>query len=642
MSLVFESLGQLSDHLADRPGVEVVDPGVPLETLAGASHDLWLQPSVRKVAGFIARNVASIPLHVYERVSDTDRRRVRDHELARVASSPAPRTTAYRFWELVFIDWLLHDRWCVIKEPSDEGMRLARVPVRRFRFVADGIDRVVAIKLWSGGRWVEHDPDGFLFDHGYARVGANGTSPAETLKQLLAESAEAVAYRRGVWKNGARVPAVIERPIGAPPWGNEAKGRFKQSWQNFVRGGGREGGTPILEDGMKLVETKAFSPQDAQDLEGRKLTDVEVATAYHIAPELLGIREGTYSNVESFRQSLYRDALGPYITPWEQTLNAMLTPDLAGGRDLYVEAHVESKLRGSFEEQARILSTATGRPWMVTDEARGRMNLPALGGDAELLVTPLNVTVGGLASPRDTGDQNRGTSSRRAGVKALEDGLGPVDSEVAALVRDLTGYQQQLADTLTEALDAKQGPPALDVAFDVDEWNGRLAATVGGRQRRVAQAAAVEVLDQWNPDGDGWSADVMDPWLSRAAQTNAVRANQGFYDRLAAALMSGDQWREAVRDVLLAADWAETWATTLGTEAASFGRQDAAVASGLATKTWQATSSDPRDSHQAMSGETVGIDDVFSNNARWPGDWVAGADEVVNCRCRLDYGRGDT
>lgn len=640
MSLLFESLGSLSDHLAGT-GIQVVDPGVPLESLVRSNDDLWLQPSVRKVVGFIARNVASIPLHVYERASDEDRPRVTDHDLARVVRHPTPRTTGYRFWELVLIDWLLHDRWCVQKVPTIDGrMELVRLPVRRWKFGVDSIDRVTSIKLWYDGRWHEHDPDGFMFDVGYADRGGHGTSPAETLKNLLAEQAEAVAYRRGVWRNGARVPAVLERPIGAPPWSREAKGRFKQSWQNFVRGGGREGGTPILEDGMTLRKVDAFSPQDAQDLDGRKLTDVEVATAYYVSPELLGIREGTYSNVEAFRQALYRDALGPYISAWEQTINAMLTPDLAGGRDLYVEAHVEAKLRGSFEEQARILSTAIGAPWMLRAEGRARMNLPRAEGTDELIV-PLNVLEGGLASPRDTGEQNEGprSASRRTRSKSMEDGLAPVDRERDALEADLARYQKQLADTVLSRLGAKAAAP-LDEAFDLDAWTATLVPIVAGRSRRIAQSGASEVLDRWNPEADGWSADVMDPWLSKAADTNARRMNEGMVDQLAE-VVTGAEWEDAARGVLLAAGWAALWASTIGTESASFGRQDAAEASGLATKTWLTTSGNPRPSHAALDGTTIPVDGVFAIGGRWPGDPFQPVEENAGCQCVLEYGRGD-
>lgn len=406
----FESLGRLGGYLAER-GVEVVDPGLPLADLTalGPTGDVWRsQPSIRKVVDFIARNIASIPLHVYERVSDEDRQRVTDHPLPRVLASPAPRQVPFRFWHALLTDYLLHDRWCVRKVPQlDGGMQLVRIPARRFRFVADGLDRVAAIDIWTAdGEHSREDPDGFMYDHGYATRGANGTSPMETLRDLLNEASEAVAYRRSIWSRGARVPAVIERPAEAE-WKPEARERFVRSWQRFTRGGGQEGGTPILEDGMTLKKVDVFSPRDALDLEGRRLTDAEVAAAYHIAPELVGAREGTYSNIEAYRQMLYRDSLGPLIEALEQVINVHLVPDLADGRPLYVEANVDSKLRLSFEEQARVLSSAVGAPYMLRAEARARMNLPKIDG-ADELVVPLNVSEGGLASPRDTAPPPKG------------------------------------------------------------------------------------------------------------------------------------------------------------------------------------------------------------------------------------------
>ncbi|MCY9786839.1 phage portal protein [Nocardiopsis sp. EMB25] len=408
----FESLGQLGDYVTAN-GIEIVDPGLPLTDLTGdhgARHVWHTQPSVRKVTDFIARQISTIPLHLYDRVSDTDRKRVTDHPLAAVLGTPAPRTAPARFWHSVMVDFLTYDRWCVQKVPQgDGGMELVRIPARRFRLVADGLDRVTKIRIWTAdGHYTDRDPDGYLYDAGYSPRGANGVSPMETLQDILAEASEAVAYRRGIWKRGARVPAVIERPADAPDWNKtKARDRFIESWRRYTRSGGQEGGTPILEDGMTLKKVDVFSPRDTADLEGRKLTDAEVASAYHIAPELVGAREGTYSNVEAYREMLYRDALGPLITLWEQVINAMLTPDLADGRPLYVEANVESKMRLSFEEQARVLSSAVGAPWMLRAEARARANLPAIEG-ADDLVVPLNVAVGGLASPRDTAPPPKG------------------------------------------------------------------------------------------------------------------------------------------------------------------------------------------------------------------------------------------
>ena len=73
-----------------------------------------------------------------------------------------------------------------------------------------------------------------------------------------------------------------------------------------------------------------------------------------------------------------------------------------------LEFNVQEKLRLAFDDQARIFQTATGGPIMTRDEARERLNLPKKGGDADVLIVPMNVSVGGQASPTDSGSQNIG------------------------------------------------------------------------------------------------------------------------------------------------------------------------------------------------------------------------------------------
>jgi HK97 family phage portal protein len=403
--VAFQTLGELGEYVAGAsPQFEVVDPGYPLGEASeiNAENVLRNQPSIRKVTGFIARNVASIPLHLYERLGDTDRARVTDHALSTPLREPRHKVTAYRFWHDVLMDLLLHDRFCIKfgLDPAGE-LRLTRLPARRVRLLGDDVDGVTGIRYFTkAGKRVDLDPEVCIYDAGYAPRGPNGLSPIDTLRHVLAESTEAVEYRRSIWKNGARIPQVITRPAGEK-WTDDAAKRFKEDMRNFRKGGGADGGFPVLEDGMTIDEVSSFRPRDTNDLEGRRLTDVEVASAYFIAPELVGARQGNYSNVEAFRQMLYRDSLGPWIVAFEQALNVHLVPQFAGTRPLYVEANLESKLRGSFEEQARILQASTGAPWLTRNEARARANLPAIEGGDEI-VTPLNVLIGGQASPQDS------------------------------------------------------------------------------------------------------------------------------------------------------------------------------------------------------------------------------------------------
>lgn len=407
--VAFQSLGALSAHLSEA-GVQLMDPGVPLtDATLGVADERAIfenQPSVRKVTGYVARHVSKVPLHVYERVSDTDRKRVTDHPLARALSVPSPGMTAVRFWHDLMIDRLIHDRLCAVwsEDKTTGAVGLQRIPARRTRFRGDGAGRVVRIDVvGTDGRITKLDPASCVYDVGYSPgpgTDAGGVSPIETLRELLEESAEAVQYRRAIWANGARIPHVVKRPSDAPKWRDGARSRFLRGLEAFRKGGGKEGSWLLLEDGMDLVAAPSFRPKDTLDLEGRKLTDVEVASAYFVPPELVGAREGTYSNVDAFRRMLYGDVLGSWFASIEQAVNVHLVRQLEDDRDLYVEFAVEAMMRGSVLEQAKVGQTAVGAPFMTRNEWRGRMNMPEIEGGDEL-VTPLNVTEGGQASPSD-------------------------------------------------------------------------------------------------------------------------------------------------------------------------------------------------------------------------------------------------
>lgn len=502
MAAYFETLADLSSGLGGR-GIEVVDPPVDLLNW----DDQWEygpawrnQPSVRKVVGFIARNVASTPLHLFEFDAQYDRSRIRDGALAELLRRPshAPAMTAMRFWERILIDGLLHDKWCAQIVEHEDGFELVRIPASRVKFVGDWLGRIEKVVITrKDGSTHEGNPKDYILDVGYSERGTNGTSPLRTLQAILDESREAVAYRRSIWKNGARVPMVIERPKDAGKFEEGAFTRFKNSWSRFVKGGGEEGGTPILEDGMTLKEVTAFRPKDTLDLEGRKLTDIEVCSAYYIAPELIGAREGTFSNIKAFKGMLFGPNLGPYFTAWEQALNASLPSRVSPGYEVYIEANIESKMRGSFEEQIDYISTAVGAPVLTRNEARGRLNLTRIEGGDDL-VTPLNVLIGGQASPQDGVTAGGGGSVELEPVKAglTPDDISKLVTSAGALIR--AGFEPQAA-LAAVGLDPIEHIGLLPVTLrDEEKAAGDLIKAFLVRQRQVVGSAKRWDRGRWD------------------------------------------------------------------------------------------------------------------------------------------------
>ncbi|MBW0088243.1 phage portal protein [Pseudonocardia sp. KRD-184] len=388
------------------------------DTATVAYQDLWkTQPHIRTVVSFLARNVAQLGLHTYRRVSDLDRERVTDHPLAQLLAQPNPYTTPYRFTEALVSDLAIYDNAILLKvKLPEQPMALLRLDPARV--TPTGTNPFVPTGYLLGKQ--SFKPEDIIHFRGYSPVDARwGMSPMETLRNLLSEEHQATLYREQLWRNGARISGYLQRPADAPSWTSPAKERFRSQWQAQYSGdGSRPGGTPILEDGMTYVPA-ATSPRDAQYIESRKLTREEVTAAYHVPLPLVGILDhATYSNIVEQHKMLYQDCLGPYLQMIQQELALQLMPDFPDSDDLYIEFNLSEKLRGSFEEQAAQLQTAVGSPWMTRNEARARVNLPQVDGGDEL-VTPLNVTAGGQASPTDSAPPPIEAGSARA-LRAVE------------------------------------------------------------------------------------------------------------------------------------------------------------------------------------------------------------------------------
>jgi len=385
------------------------DAGVPLYDYSPTPTDpltLWkTQPSLRKVVSFAARELAMVPWHAYQRVDDTDRRRRASSPAENILSRPAPHVDGYQLMQALAVDFMIYDL-CVAVLADGE---LTRIPPGLISIKSDHLGRVTTIKIKTphGQEDVDITDAPKIATWGWHPSKAGGVSPMHTLAATLDESRRAIEWRTTQWNAMPKVAGFLQRPATARKWDPTSRDRFLETWRNWRSNPGA--GTPILEEGMEYHTVgNDLNPKSAQDLDGRRLTDAEVASAYFIPPELVGARAGNFSNVDAFRQMLFGPTLGPLFVQLQQAVNnGGIVQTLDTTPRLYLEANREAAMAGSFMEQARVLQTATGGPFMTRAEGRARLNLPYIDGTDEL-VTPMNVTTGGQASPTDSGTQNEG------------------------------------------------------------------------------------------------------------------------------------------------------------------------------------------------------------------------------------------
>ncbi len=597
------------------------------------------QPNVRTCVDFLARNIAQLGLHVFQRVSETDRKRLRDHPLAVLIGKPNPWTTRYRLIESLMADLGIYFNAYWLKVKGGDRLYLLRVPPQYVTPSGGLVSTRYEISL--GSKTLKPTPDQIVHFRGYNPESAiQGLSPLETLRRVLAEEFASGDYREYFWRNAARMGGFVERPADAPEWSTDERQRFREQFEALYSGGSNSGKTAILEDGMTWKQG-TFSAQESEYLAGRKLTREECARAYHIPLPMVGILDNaTFSNIKEQHKNLYQDCLGPWLAMLEQDIELQLLPEF-GSEGVYCEFNIAEKLQGSFEEQTAAMQSAVGRPWMTPDEARARFNMPSLGGDASELATPLNVLIGGQASPRDSAPDETGQAAMA--YKALK--AAQVDPTLAtARARHITKWAQVITKFFERQRNAIIGRVRDDSAIEMvwidgERWDGELTADLYRLNSATAQVWAKWVADRLDTDLD---VARMENYLLAVSQNSAARINGTTRNEIASALLS-ETPRDAVKQLFEVATGsrADGIAASGVNTAANFGSHEGARQGGLRTKTWQHNGggANPRDEHMAMNGETVPIGDVFSNGMRWPGDPAGGAENNAYCNCSVTFGR---
>jgi HK97 family phage portal protein len=637
-------------------GLLNVRPVTPLPSLLGGSIRLFddrmvdyaelykSQHEVRTVVDFLARNISQIPLHAYRRISDGERERLTGIPLTDTIEKPDVYTTRSRWMEALVKDLCIFDEAIRIKVRGEDGrIALVRIPPTMVKTVGTNWLHPEGYEIVGTHQTLRFKREEVIHIHGYdPKDPRKGLSPLETLRQLLSEQYAAAEHREGLWRQGARAALVIERPLGAPQWSDTARSRFRADWDSSFTGARNSGKTAVLEEGMTAKPLETFSPRDSQYLESAQLAREIVAGAYGVPIGLLGLGTSTYASLSEQNRQLYQNALAPWLTLIQEELEAQLLVEF-DQPETYLEFMLADKLKGSFEEQAAVLQASVGAPYLSRNEARARLNLPAIEGGDEL-VTPLNVILGNQASPQDSVSDERqlGLSSATPQAKSALGRDTYVEIRDEAVSNFNSIFKRNL-ERQRRAVLSKLGAQKSDVAqvkadsrriFDRARFDRELAKDLLPALKKTATRAGSTV--------GSWDVDRAENWLLAVSTGYAKSVNKTTQSRIASAIQDlddDDDLLDAVDGLFddMVDNDSILGGPTLAATVTNFARQQSAEANNRGYKTWIVTSDNPRSSHAALNGERVPVSETFSNGARWPGDPDLDVDETANCACICDF-----
>lgn len=616
------------------------------------------QDNLQAVVNFLSNSIAQLPLKVYTRDGEAERRRDRDSIAAKLLYRPNEDQTEFEFIRALAIEYFVIGSvyvWVLPDANSESGLQLRIVPNEWIIKTENGgtyAPDTIRICTRHGGTAVDVPRSEFIQFRTYSAGNPGGfISPVAALRNTLSEQVEASRFRRQLWKSSGRLNAQIIRPKDVAPWTEEQKLKFATAFREaWGAGGSKAGSIPIMEDGME-IKPFATSFKEQQYAESVKLTREAVAAAYGVNPSLIWHSETqTYASAKDNARALYAECLGPVLQMLQQRINAFLLPMIGADSNTYVEFDLTEKLKGSFEDRAAIYQSACGAPYLTRDEVRSELNLsPLPNGEGSEVVTPLNVLIGGQASPQDSqpdaydypGIDNNAKKLEPCGCKACK--------EVEELRIKGKSYEEE-NEALAEVLDeffkrqARSVIPKISADsenfWNAERWNKELAEDLEPQLIKIADRHGKEAADslKWNYD-----TEITRAYLKKTAEKRAERINERTLQHITEDLENEEPDTAKVFEVRENAS--ERLALSAAGAVASFAVSEAAsqavsggaprVVGRIVEKEWR-TGPNARESHALMDGERVPIDADFSNGQHWPGEDVGDPSESCGCNCTTE------
>ena len=188
-------------------------------------------------------------------------------------------------------------------------------------------------------------------------------SPVEKLKENLGLAAALENFAARFFGQGTHTQGVITYPGTLT---QEQASNLSRSFDNAHKGYKRAHRTGVLSGGAQFQKTTA-NPDEAQMLDSRRLAVEDIARAYRVPLNMIGLAEKgaqSYNSNEQNAIAFVTHTLRPWIVKLEDAFSSLL-PNKA-----YIDFNVSELLRGDFATRVAGYSSALQAGWMTINEVR--------------------------------------------------------------------------------------------------------------------------------------------------------------------------------------------------------------------------------------------------------------------------------
>ena len=517
----------------------------------------------------------------------------------------------------------------------------------------------------------------------------NGRGMSEPIADEIETDEYASKVQKGFFYNDATPPFVIFSPNGT----SESAKQIKASWMDKLAGWMHKNEPAVLTGKDVKIEKLMDSPKELDLVESRKFLRDEALHHYQIPPEIFGILENSNrSTIDAADYMFNKNVIADLLCAIERAINRQLVVPNYGAGIVVKHNHIIAE----DEEMAlKVYSDGLAKGVVLVNEWRTRFKLPVLPGQDVFLRTfsiveenpgdNLKPTPEPKPEPDEEitlpetepddeleledepkktnklADNTETDNDRRAKMWGLFDvKASSVESPFKKQVSKIVSVQLSAvkASIRTALEDNKPIENALLAYFgnNTDEAVKRTLAPAWIEAMEAGESHANTLLDLKAAYDTSITRKLFHLWVENFGLKKAKEINDTTHESLREKLSSelaesisiGESLGLRIKRIMSACEGvydtmsksrAMLIARTESASSVNFGSFQTYKVYGVQQKEWISVPDDRRrDAHGLADGQTVGIDEKFSVDGEmldFPGDPMASAENVCNCRCTM-------
>jgi HK97 family phage portal protein len=333
----------------------------------------------------IAQGAASVPWQLYQRNNKMEE--IKHHPILKLLHRPNPMLAGAEFFENLYAYRMLSGNAYLLSVGKSKAapselhiLRPDRVQIVPSRSglpagycysISPEDKKFYPVDTISGQSQVLHLRNFHPLDDWY------GLSSIEAAAYSIDQHNQAGVWNQSLLQNGAR-PSGAMIVSGGSNLSDEQFDRLKNQVEERYSSAANAGRPLLLEGGLEWREM-SLSPKDMDFIESKNSAARDIALAFGVPPQLLGIPgDNTYANMQEARLALWEETILPLLDHMTDALNNWLIPMFGS----YHLSYNKDEISALSMRRESIWAKLEGASFLTINEKRSAVGLsPIEGGD---------------------------------------------------------------------------------------------------------------------------------------------------------------------------------------------------------------------------------------------------------------------